>query len=115
MSSLPIVEHLNVFEDILRGFVTGRVLPMIDQFTLEYSEETLDAGVVPAVAFMAHAGDEAVLIKQTLVARRGILTAAIRMVHEPCRGGPVRHGHRKGLLDQLDREPLTHGPPDYPA
>lgn len=60
MPSLPIVEDLDVFKDILRGFVSGSVVSMIDQLTLERSEETLDAGVVPAVAFAAHAGDEAI-------------------------------------------------------
>ena len=73
MPTLPIIEHLDVLKNILFGFVSCDVMPMIDQFTLESSEETLDAGVVPAVAFAAHAGDEAVLIKQTLVACRGIL------------------------------------------
>lgn len=31
-------------------------------------------------------GDEAELIKQTLIARGGILTAAVRVVQEPRRG-----------------------------
>lgn len=101
--SLPIVEHLNVFEDILRGFVTGRVMPMIDQFTLECSEETLDSGVVPVVASATHAGDEAVLIQADIGSSSRHTDAAIRMVYEPCCGGPVRHGHRKGLLNQLNR------------
>ncbi len=58
--ALPIIEHLDVFKELLLGFVSGGVVPMIDQLTLERSEETLDAGVVPAVAVTAHAGDEAI-------------------------------------------------------
>jgi hypothetical protein len=73
VSSLPIIEHLDVFEDVLRRFTSCGVVPMIDQFTLERPEETFDAGVVPAVALAAHAGDETVLIEQTLVARGRIL------------------------------------------
>lgn len=59
--SLPIVDHLDVCKDILRGFVSGGVVPMIDQLTLERPEETLEVGGVPAVAFATHAGDEAIL------------------------------------------------------
>jgi hypothetical protein len=102
VSSLPIIEHLDVFEDVLRRFISCGVVPMIDQFTLERPEETFDAGVVPAVALAAHAGDETVLIEQTLVARGRLLTAAIRMVQEPRRGDPVRSRHREGPLGQLD-------------
>ena len=40
--SLPIIEHLDVFKDILLGFVSGAVVPMVDQLTLERSKETLD-------------------------------------------------------------------------
>ncbi len=90
MSSLPIIEHLNVFEDVLCRFVSRGVVPMIDELTLECPEETFDAGIVPAVAFTAHAGDEAILIEQPLVARGRILTATIRMMQEPRRGGAVR-------------------------
>ena len=77
MAPLPIIEHLNVFEDVLSRFVSCGIVPMIDQLTLECPKETFHAGVTPAVAFAAHAGDEAILIEQTLIARGGILTAAV--------------------------------------
>ena len=57
MPTFLIVEHLNVFEDVLRGFGSCGVVPMVHELTLERPEETFDAGVVPAVAFAAHAGD----------------------------------------------------------
>ena len=60
MPSLPIVEHLDVFEDILHGFVSCGVVPMIDEFALECSEKAFDAGVVPTVPLAAHAGMEPV-------------------------------------------------------
>jgi len=83
-------------------------VPMIDELTLECSEEAFDARVVPAIALAAHAGDEAVLVKQTLVTMSGVLTTTVRMVEEPRRGGLVRQRHREGLLGQLDRYPLAH-------
>jgi len=39
VAALPIIEHLDVFEDVLLGFVSRGVVPMIDQLTLECPEE----------------------------------------------------------------------------
>ncbi len=115
MPTLPIIEHLNVLKDILPGLVTGSIVPMVHELTLERPEEAFDAGVVPAVAFAAHTGDEAVPMEEALVARGRILTPTVRMVEEPRRGGSVRQRHREGLLGQLDRYPLAHRPADHPA
>ena len=49
MPALPIIEHLNVLEDIPFRVVTGGVVPMVHEFTLERPEEALHTGVVPAV------------------------------------------------------------------
>ena len=68
--SLPIVEHFDVFEDVLRGFISGGIVPMVHELPLERPEEAFDAGIVPAVAFTAHAGTEAIGCKDALVARR---------------------------------------------
>ena len=73
MLTLPIVEHLDVFEDVLFGFVSGDIRSLVYQLTLERPEETFDARVVPAVAFATHTGDEAILRESPLVARGGIL------------------------------------------
>ncbi len=95
MAALPIIKHLDVFEDVLLRFVSCGVVSMIDQLTLPCPKETFDAGVVPAVAFAAHAGTEAIGGKDALVARGRILTPTVRMVEEPCRGGSVRKRHRE--------------------
>ncbi len=71
MLTLPIVEHLDVFEDVLLGFVSGDIRSLVYQLTLERPEETFDARVVPAVAFATHTGDEAILRESPLVARGG--------------------------------------------
>ena len=102
MTALPIIEHLNVLEDVLFRVFTGRVMPLVHELVLECPEEALDTGVVPAVAGAAHAGGDAVLAEQTLVARGGILTAAIRMVQEPGRGFPVRQRRRMRRVPDRD-------------
>ena len=103
MPTLPIVEHLDVFEDLLLGFVSGGIVPMVHELPLERSKETFDARVVQAVAFAAHTGNKAIFSESVLVACRGILTAAVRMVQEPYPGSSVHHGHQEGLLRQLTR------------
>ena len=55
VSVLPIVECLNILEDVLRRFGPRHIVPMVHELTLERPEETFDAGVVPAIAFSAHA------------------------------------------------------------
>lgn len=51
----PIIEHLDIFEDVLLRFFTGHVVPMVQKLALERPEETLDTDVVPAVVSAAHA------------------------------------------------------------
>ena len=89
---------------------------MIDEFTLECDEEALHAGIAPAVAGAAHARSDAVRIEQTLVAHGGILTAAIRVVQEPVRGGgPVRQRYGEGPLGHIHGQMVAHRPADHAA
>lgn len=76
-AALPIREYLNVFEDVLDRLPPRPVLPLVDELPLQCPGEVLHTSVIPTVPCTAHAGNEAVLIKQTLVACGGILTAAI--------------------------------------
>ena len=88
---------------------------MIDEFTLECDEEALHAGITPAVAGAAHARGDAVRVEQTLVARGGILTAAIRVVQEPVREGSVRQRYGEGTLGQIHGQMVAHRPADHAA
>ena len=98
MPARPVIEHLDVLEDILPCGVTNRVVPMVHELTLECPEEAFNPGVVPAVAVATHAGDEAVLVQYPLRARGGLRTAASRVVQEPSPGSPVRQRHGEGPL-----------------
>ena len=60
MTALPVIEHLDVFEDVLCRLFTGRVVPMIHELALECPEEAFDAGIVPTITCAAHAGRDAV-------------------------------------------------------
>ena len=48
VTTRPIVEHLNMLEDVLLRFFTGRAMLMVDELALECPEKTFDAGVAPA-------------------------------------------------------------------
>jgi len=65
MAPLPIIEHLNVFKDLLPRLLTGRITPMVHQLTLERPEETFHTGVIPTVAFAAHAGRDPVELEES--------------------------------------------------
>jgi hypothetical protein len=58
--ALPIIESLNVLEDISFLVFIGSVVPMIGEFTLERPEEALLTGVVPAVPSLRYIGGDAV-------------------------------------------------------
>ena len=88
--SLPIIEHLDIFEDVLLGFVSCGVAPMIDPLTLKRPEETFDTRVVPAIAFATHAGAEAIGCKYALVARGRRLTTPL--CQDRCRAGFSKSG-----------------------
>ena len=62
MSTLSIVEHLDVIEDIGTRQVTRFVDPLSNPLLFQRTEEGLDDRVIPAVTFSAHTGVEAVSI-----------------------------------------------------
>ena len=72
VAALPIIEHLDIFDDVLCRVFTGRVVPMVHELARECAEKTFNTGIVPAVTFTAHARGDAVLAEQTLVPRGSI-------------------------------------------
>ncbi len=111
----PIIEHLDIFEDVLCRVFTGRVVSMIHELPLEDPAKAFDTSIVPAVACAAHAGDHAVDGEHLLITRGGILTAAIRVVQEPSPWGSIDQRHREGLLSQRPGQPVAHRPADHEA
>jgi hypothetical protein len=48
MSPLPIVEHLDIFEDLAAGLGSGTPVARINQFELERGEKTLRHRIIPS-------------------------------------------------------------------
>ena len=101
MPALPIVAPRNVIEDISFPVLTGCVVPMVDEFMLECSEETFNTGVVTAAPSLRHAGDNAMSGEQQLVPHGGILAAETRVAQELCQWVLLCQRHGEGLLGQL--------------
>ena len=59
LSTQPIIERFGVRSDILCCLFPCAVLALMDEFSLQYAEETLDASVVQTVAVVAHAAGDA--------------------------------------------------------
>ena len=77
MEALSVVEDFDVVEDGFSGGFTGRIVFMIHAFGFQGVKKALGDGVIPAVAFTAHALPDAVLLEQFSVTVRGVLTALV--------------------------------------
>lgn len=76
MTTLPIVEHFDVFEDVLFRFFPCRIVPMMDELLLERAEEAFDTGIIPAIALAAHGARDAGIGEPALVVTTGVLHTA---------------------------------------
>src|SRR2546425_726454 len=115
MPSPPVVEGLEVIEELTarRGpRAPGRV---VDELDLQRGEEALSDGVVPAVAPPAHAADDPVLRQHPLVVAAGVLTAPIRMMQQAPRGTTASQRHPEGVEGEVVRDALAHRPADGEA
>lgn len=59
MQSVAVIKHRYVIQDILLGFISRLVVPPVHPFLLHATKEALHNGVIPTVAFAAHAAFEA--------------------------------------------------------
>lgn len=76
-----IVEALDVVEKTRSCFAAGRILAMVNSFSLEHSEKAYACRVVGTVANCTPAADHCVATEKLLISAADELTAAIR-VHD---------------------------------
>src|SRR6266851_3730552 len=97
MPPLPIVEELEILEEVgarRRPSGPGRV---VDQLNLQRREEALGHGVVPAIAPATHTADDPVLRQHPLVVAAGVLTPAIRMMQQAGRRPTAKREQRSRI------------------
>src|SRR5436309_2817505 len=92
MPPLPVVEDLEVIEQLGARRRPRGPRRVVDELDLQRREETLGHGVVPTIAPAAHAAHDPVLGQDALVVAAGVLTAAIGMMEQPLRRAPARPG-----------------------
>src|SRR5215468_1391205 len=110
MAALPVVEDLQVLEDV-RASVSARCPGALrDELDLQGREETLRDRVVPAVAAAAHAATDPVHREATLILLARVLTPAIRMVEQAPWGLAAGERHGERVEGELAGDPRTRRP-----
>lgn len=82
MSSLPVIEHLDVIEDLCTSFFSAGEAPMMNEFVLQIAEEAFDHGVVVTVPFAAHADRGADLFEPGLIVGSDIGRAPVAVMDQ---------------------------------
>ena len=80
MPAPGVVKALDVSKYIRSGLLACQIILEMHQLAFEGSEETLNGGVVIAVANGAHAAAEAMFLEQLLIICTGILVTSVRMM-----------------------------------
>ena len=86
MSSLTIIKHLDVFENILFRLFSCLIILAINPLGLQAPEKTFHHRIVPTIAFAAHNAHNSQIAQNLLISIRGILHAAITMMQNPVAG-----------------------------
>lgn len=110
MSSLPIVEEVEVLEQLGARRGSRRPGGVVDELDLQRREEALGDGTVRAIAPAAHAADDPVLCQDLLVVAAGVLTPTIRMMQQAPGCAPTRQRHAEGVEGEGIRDALAHRP-----
>lgn len=103
MTSLRVIEHLDIVEDIGPSVIATRVDLTTDAFTFKQLKEAFGHGVVVAVAATAHAGDQVVITQKVLPVIPSELAALIRMDHSRLLGSR-RHS---AITSALSTRPVS--------
>ena len=79
VSAVAIVERFDVIEDLGAGLLMGEKGSAVNQFQFESAPEAFDGGIVVAIGFATHGGDQARLFKGSTKIGTGVLDATIGM------------------------------------
>src|SRR3989442_7437237 len=97
MSALAIVERFDVVEDL--GSSAGATVKAaaIDQFQFEGGPEAFHGGIVIAVAFAAHGGNQAGPAEGLAIIATGVLDTAVGMEQQLGRRATMEQRHRQSV------------------
>src|SRR4029079_17533267 len=113
MRTLPIVEDLDVLED-LAARAGSRLEGLIaHQLLLQRREEALCNGIIPAISLSAHALAHAVAPEPSSERVARILAAAVTVEEESGGGLPKADGGVQGFADERGLHALAQAPADH--
>src|SRR5690606_7018232 len=107
MSSTTIVEDLDVLEDLSACLSSSLEQYVANELLLQRREEAFSDGIVPAVAFAAHALEHAVSPEPPSKRSARVLAAAIAVEHQAATRSAKADGGVERRADEVRREPLT--------
>ena len=108
MTSLAVVEHLDVVNDVSSGLFPGPVVSEKHPLRFEAAEKALCHCVVPAVTLSAHAADYTVCLEQLLKSIAAVLAASVRVEYQAGTGTTTPDAHPHGVDDQLSGYAPVH-------
>ena len=101
VQTLPVVEHLDVVEDIPAQCGHLLVLPPKDVLLLHAGEEALHTAVVIRVSRLAHAASDPVVLKHLLISPAAVLTPPVAVKHQRFRPPIPRNRVAQRLAGQF--------------
>ena len=112
MTTLIVVEDLDMFEDCRCCMDSGCEGLMEYQFRFQSGKEALSDGIVPAVSPPAHALDAPMFLQLASENVACVLAAAVR-VRDYRRSTPSLQTHPEGVQDQISSHVVRHRPAHY--
>ena len=98
----------DVFENLFLRLLTCRKAFSMDGLDLQAVVPALHGRIVIAVAFLAHAGNEAIGLQKTPIVMRAVLAATVGVEDNPA--GPLAppERHTQGIAGEFGRHPFGH-------
>ena len=62
METVTVIKHFDIPDHVVSGLISGFINDIRDLFGFKRTEKTFHHGIIPAIAFSAHAASHAVLI-----------------------------------------------------
>jgi hypothetical protein len=82
MTTLPIIKHLDPFEDVLACFISREIATMMHEFDFQRVKEAFDHCIVLAVALAAHRAVDTVRGQQPLIISGRVLDSTVRVMQQ---------------------------------
>jgi hypothetical protein len=115
MTTLPVVEDLNVLEQLGLRLLASVVVAIAFELGLQSTEKTLDDCVVIAVPSTAHTHPYALLGQRGPILLTGVLAAPITVVEQTPRGAALLEGLLESPENQVVSHPIAAGPAHHSA